>query len=59
MIYNGIRVQSDNEVITFSASFLQEIQVTDMEQVEGTGNVNNLIARLLRKGSTLKTCLHK
>lgn len=46
LVHNRIRVKSNDEKIAELLCFFQEVEMTDMEQIEGAGNVNNLVARV-------------
>jgi hypothetical protein len=47
LIDHWIGVQADNQIIALGPGFFQEIQVTDVEQIESTGHVNDFITWLL------------
>ena len=39
---HGVGVEPHDEVAAELAAFLQEVEVTNVEQVEGSGDINNL-----------------
>ena len=39
-------MQPDDQVVAVLAALLQESQVADVEEVEGSGNIDNLLAGL-------------
>lgn len=41
-----IRVKSDDQVCAFLLGHLQKVQMTNVEQIEGPGNVDNFIVSL-------------
>ena len=43
---HGVGVEPHDEVAAELAAFLQEVEVTNVEQVEGSGNIDNLLAGL-------------
>lgn len=45
LVDDRIRVKSDDEEVAEAFGLLQEVEMADVEQVEGAGDVNNLIAR--------------
>jgi hypothetical protein len=46
LVDNWVGVQADNQIIALSSGFFQEIQMTDVEQIESSGHVNDFIAWL-------------
>lgn len=48
LVHDGIRVESDDQVVPFRPRLLQEVEVADVEEIEGAGGIDYLVAGLRR-----------
>jgi hypothetical protein len=49
LVDNWVGVQTYNQIIALSSGFFQEIQMTDVEQIESSSHVNDFITWLKNK----------
>ena len=52
---HGVGVEAHYEVAAELAAFLQEVEVTNVEQVEGSGDINNLKMELKHSWKYIST----
>ena len=63
LVDNWVGVQTYNQIIALSSGFFQEIQMTDVEQIESSSHVNDFITWLKKINESFFThfskCLSK